>query len=316
MRILLTLLSAFLFTFFTGCAKKVPDAYDATCPKMVTANGMDICTESFGSPKDPALLLIMGATASMLSWEEDFSKELAKGGRYVIRYDNRDTGRSVTYPPGKPEYNLDDLAKDAVGVLDAYGIDRAHIAGASMGGMIAQLIGIEYPERVLSLTLIMSSPHGPEDPDLPPMSQKVLDHFAKGSSIDWTSEAAIIGFRVDTMRVIAGSKHSFDEQSARRLLKREFRRANNIASTLTNHSVMASNRWRDRLGEINAPTLVIHGTEDPVLPFGHGVALSKEIKGAKLLPLEGSGHELRHDDWSAIIPAILTHTSLQTGAKH
>ena len=309
---LMLFISAFIFILLTGCIKTMPAAPDLACPGLVKANGVDLCTESFGNPKDPAVLLIMGATASMLSWEEDFCKQLAQGGRYVIRYDNRDTGRSVTYPPGKPDYTLDDLVKDAVGILDAYGIARAHIAGASMGGMVAQLMGIERPERVASLTLIMSSPHGPEDPDLPPMSQKVLDHFASTGSIDWTNEAAIIDFRVATMRVLAGSKHSFDEQGAGRLVTQEFRRANNIASTLTNHSVLTSNSWRERLGEIKAETLVIHGTEDPVLPFGHGVALSKEIAGAKLLPLEGSGHELHRDDWDTIIKAILKHTSVSS----
>jgi pimeloyl-ACP methyl ester carboxylesterase len=115
------------------------------------------------------------------------------------------------------------------------------------------------------------------------------------------------------MRVIVGSKRTFDEQAARRLLARELKRANNITSTLTNHGLMASNRWRERLGKIKAPTLVVHGTEDPVLPFGHGVALSKEIPGAKLLPLEGSGHELHRDDWDLIINAIIQHTSGNSG---
>ncbi len=299
-----------LFEISMGCTKTIPETSDEQCPRMVKANGVEICTQSFGNEKDPAILLIMGATASMLSWEDDFCRQLANGGRYVIRYDNRDTGRSITYPAGKPEYSLNDLVKDAVGVLDAYRIDRAHIAGASMGGMIAQLLGINHPGRVLSLTLIMSSPHGPEDPDLPPMSEKVLTHFQSGGSVDWSNEAAVIDSRVATMRVLGGSERTFDEQRARRLVRRETKRAINLAS-MNNHALMTSERWRERLGKIKARTLVIHGTDDPVLPYGHGKALSKEIPGASLLTLEGGGHELHPDDCETIIRTMLRHTSVE-----
>lgn len=309
MKNVILLIAAFALISLTACAKNIRTTSDELCPKMVKANGVDICTESFGNANDPAILLIMGATASMLSWEDDFCRQLARGERYVIRYDNRDTGRSVTYPPGHPQYNLDDMMRDAVGVLDAYGIERAHFVGASLGGMIAQLAAIEHPKRVLSLTLLMSSPHGPEDPDLPPMSEKVLAHFQTGSSVDWSDQAAVMEFRVATMRVLAGSGHSFDEQRARYLVTKEAKRAINLSSSLTNHSLISSRRWRERLGEIQAPTLVIHGTDDPVLPFGHGAALSKEIRGTKLLPLEGTGHELHRDDWDTIIQAILRHSS-------
>src|SRR5688572_14110860 len=106
--------------------------------RMVSANGVELCTEAFGDPADPALLLVMGATASMLRWEDDLCHGLADGGRFVIRYDNRDTGRSTTNAPGQVPYTVEDLADDAVGVLDAYGIAAAHIVGASMGGMICQ----------------------------------------------------------------------------------------------------------------------------------------------------------------------------------
>jgi pimeloyl-ACP methyl ester carboxylesterase len=307
--VLLTITALSLISL-TACVKNIHRPPDELCPKMVKANGVDICTESFGKTGDPAVLLIMGATASMISWEDDFCRQLAGGGRYVIRYDNRDTGCSVTYPTGQPQYNLDDMVRDAVGVLDAYGIGSAHLAGASLGGMIAQLAAIEHPERLLSLTLIMTSPHGPEDPDLPPMSEKILTHFQKtASSVDWSDQAAVLKFRIETMRVLTGSGRSFDEQGARSLVEREAKRAINVSSSLTNHSLIASNRWRERLGEVQTPTLVIHGTDDPVLPFGHGEALSKEIRGAKLLPLNGAGHELHRDDWDVIIREMLRHMS-------
>ena len=122
--------------------------------KMVNANSVDLCTDSFGNPADPAILLVAGAMESMAWWQEDFCRKLAACGRYVIRYDHRDTGRSITYTPGQPEYSLDDLAEDTLGVLDAYRIVRAHIVGISLGGMIAQLLAIRHAERVLTISLI------------------------------------------------------------------------------------------------------------------------------------------------------------------
>jgi pimeloyl-ACP methyl ester carboxylesterase len=276
--------------------------------KMIQANGVDLCTESFGNPADPALLLIMGATASMLWWDEGFCRRLADRGRHVIRYDNRDTGRSVTYEPGSPPYTLDDMVDDAAGVLDAYGIDRAHLLGMSLGGMIAQLAAIRHPERVLTLTLISSSPHGPEDPDLPPMAEKVLAYHTAGAGLDRSDEATVIDFMVGGWRVLAGTRHPFDEATVRILATEEVKRAICLASS-RNHALIQSQRWREQLGEINAPTLVIHGTEDPALPYGHGVALAREIRRARLLTLQRAGHELHRGDWDIVIGAIVQHTA-------
>jgi pimeloyl-ACP methyl ester carboxylesterase len=170
--------------------------------KMVQANGVKICTETFGDPADPVVLLISGAAESMLWWEDDLCRLLVDGGRQVIRYDHRDTGLSVTYPPGNPTYHLDDLVEDAVRVLDAYGIGSAHIVGLSLGGIIAQLIAIRHSERVRSITLISSTPHGPEDPDLPPMDERILAHFRDGASLDWSDRAAVIDFMVAGRRLL------------------------------------------------------------------------------------------------------------------
>ena len=125
---------------------------------IIDGNGIEICTDAFGDPNDPCILLVMGAGASMLRWEVGLCEQLADGGRFVIRYDNRDTGRTTSCPLGEQNYTLADMAADGVAVLDAYGIERAHIAGASMGGMITQLIGLNHPDRVLTLTPIMSTP--------------------------------------------------------------------------------------------------------------------------------------------------------------
>ena len=116
--------------------------------RIIEAHGVELCTEPFGDPGDPPVLLVMGVGASMLWWEEGFCRSLAEGGRFVIRYDQRDTGRSVTYEPGHPLYTSADLLSDAVGVLDAYGIAAAHVVGVSAGGAFAQLLALAYPDRV------------------------------------------------------------------------------------------------------------------------------------------------------------------------
>ncbi|MGH3990712.1 MAG: alpha/beta fold hydrolase, partial [Pseudonocardiaceae bacterium] len=135
--------------------------------RIVVANGVELCTESFGDPADPPILLIQGVGASMLWWETGFCRLLAGGRRFVIRYDHRDTGRSITYGPGHPGYTGTDLVADAVGVLDAYRIGAAHVVGVSAGGAFAQLLALDHPGRVLSLTLISTSPALPVDGDLP-----------------------------------------------------------------------------------------------------------------------------------------------------
>src|SRR5919206_5237005 len=125
--------------------------------RMVEANGVELCTERFGDPADPPILLVMGTGASMLWWEDGFCRMLAEGRRFVVRYDHRDTGRSVTYEPGRPGYTGADLVADAVGVLDAYGVDAAHVVGVSAGGAMAQLLALDVPRRVPSLVLVSTS---------------------------------------------------------------------------------------------------------------------------------------------------------------
>jgi pimeloyl-ACP methyl ester carboxylesterase len=277
--------------------------------RMIDANGVELCTESFGRPADPPILLIMGVGASMLWWEEGFCGLLAEGGRFVIRYDHRDTGRSVTYEPGRPEYTGADLIADSVGVLDAYGIVAAHVVGVSAGGAFAQLLALDHPDRILSLVLISTSPATPGERGLPSATERYRQ-FVTSATVDWSDKRSVIEYLVDYERVLAGDARPFDEAAIQELVRNDVERAHNIASS-ENHGLAAEGEVsREPLSSIAVATLVIHGTEDPMFPLEHGEALAREISGARLLTLEGAGHGVERADWEPIARAILAHTAV------
>ena len=275
--------------------------------RIIERDGMPFATESFGRPGDPALLMIMGATASMLWWPDELCAALAAAGRFVIRYDNRDTGRSVTGPPGAPGYTMDDMADDTLGILDGYGLARAHLVGMSLGGMIAQIAALKAPERVASLTLVSTAAFDEDDPDLPGMDPAVLAHFGRAATLDWNDRAAAVEFLVDGDRVSAGPQACFDEARARRLAERQIDRALNPASALNHALLDGASAWAGRLGEIRAPALVIHGRFDPVLPLAHARQLAGRLPGARLSTLD-AGHELNAADWPRLVAEIAAHT--------
>jgi pimeloyl-ACP methyl ester carboxylesterase len=282
-------------------------------PTRVSANGVDLCVQTFGEARDPAILLIAGAECSMDWWEDELCELLAAGPRFVIRYDLRDTGQSVTYPPGAPEYDGSDLTADAVGVLDTLGIERAHVVGISMGGGIGQELALEHADRVATLTLISTSPVGPrptDRPALPSMSAELASRFAEPApEPNWSDREAVIDYIVEGLRPFSGSL-LFDEESRRALVARVFDRTINIASSMKNHWLLDEGEpVRKPLSDVTAPTLVLHGTEDPLFPYEHGEALTREIPGARLVPLEGAGHELPPRPlWNLVVATILEHT--------
>lgn len=281
---------------------------------MVRANGVDLCIDTFGDPANPCILLIGGGAASMDWWEDGFCQRLAEGDRYVVRYDQRDTGQSTSYPPGHAPYAIRDLAADAVGILDALDVDRAHIVGLSMGGGIAQVLGVGHPDRVASLTLVSTTPggpHGPDNPDLPPMSDDLGAAFSgMGQDPDWTDRSAVVDYLVAGERIFTGTI-PFDEARARAIAGRVYDRTTSVEAGVRNHFALDGGEpVRPRLGQIVAPTLVIHGTADPLYPYAHAQALASEIPGAELLPVEGMGHQYPPPAvWDLVITAILTHTA-------
>ena len=276
----------------------------------VETNGAELCVDTVGDPEDPAVLLVMGGAASMDRWEDAFCEPLAAAGRYVIRYDHRDTGGSTSYPPGKPGYTGDDLAADALAILDHLGIERAHLAGLSMGGGIVQRIAVDHPERVFSVTLISTSPAGSGGPDLPPMSDE-LDALFSGdeqpAEPDWSDRDAAIAFLLEGERPYAGSR-GVDEEAMRALLGRVYDRSTSLPSANNHFILEGSDMARARLAEITAPALVIHGADDPLFPPAHGEALAHEIRGARLLVIDGLGHELPPSSWAEILPALIAVT--------
>jgi pimeloyl-ACP methyl ester carboxylesterase len=280
--------------------------------RMIEANGAELCTEPFGDPGRPPVLLIMGVGASMMWWEEGLCRKLAAEGRYVIRYDHRDTGRSITYEPGQPGYTADDLIDDAVGVLSAYGIPAAHLVGVSAGGAFAQLLALDYPDRVLSLVLVSSSPALPDDRHLPPPAEE-FGRFASTAQVNWSDADSVTDYLVDYTRLLAGGRRPFDEAAARALVRSDVERARDFGAAQNHEAIADGERSRGPLSSIAVPTLVIHGTADPMFPIGHGQALAQEIPGAALLPLDGAGHGVDRADWETIVRAVVEHTAIAEG---
>jgi pimeloyl-ACP methyl ester carboxylesterase len=279
--------------------------------RTLRANGVDLCFETFGDPASPAILLVAGAAMSMDWWDEELCEQLAEGRRFVIRYDLRDTGQSVASKPGSPDYNGLDLVSDAVALLDALDVERAHVVGISMGGGIAQRLALDHPDRTASLTLMSTSRAVRDDgPELPPASSELTDYFAHPpASPDWSDRNGVVGYLVNGHRHYAGSV-TIDDARLRSLAKSVVERTSGIESSSTNHFVVEPGEPSAKpLSEIAVSTLVIHGTEDPLFPLAHGEALADAIPNARLLALEGVGHEVPPPQtWDLVVPAILRHT--------
>ncbi len=204
-------------------------------------------------------------------WEADFCDELAAAGRHVIRYDFRDTGRSVNYPPGAPTYTSRDLIDDAIGLLDALDIDAGHVVGISMGGALAQLLSLTHPSRVATLTLLSTTAIGPVDADLPGPNKALSRHFADPPpEPDWGDTAAVTDYLVDDLRAYAGQLAA-NTAAVRELVQGMVVRTKNIESSVKNHSMLPDAEAPSdlRMSAISAPTLVMHGTADPLLPIEH-----------------------------------------------
>ena len=280
--------------------------------RLVEADGVRLCVDTTGDPGDPAVLLLGGAGQSMVWWEDGFCARLAAAGRQVVRYDARDTGRSSAWPAGRPAYTAADLATDPLRVLGGLGLPAADLVGLSMGGGVAQCVAARAPGRVRTLTLVSTTPVGPHDgPPLPGPAPQVLASFTDPlPEPDWGDRDAVVAYRVAVERPYAGSL-GLDDARVRRLAALEVERTADMAASLTNHVLVEGDAWPPgaRLEGLRVPTLVLHGTADPLFPLEHGRALARRVPGARLVELDGVGHEQPPPSrWDVALAALVAHT--------
>src|ERR1700761_2845787 len=289
-------------------------------PQMARSNGIELCYETFGDPAAEPLILIMGLGAQMVLWYDEFCQQLAARGFYVIRFDNRDIGQSSKLTGGKPlgalemlklrllkipvkaPYLLRDMAEDTVGLMDTLGIASAHLVGASMGGMIAQEIAISFPQRVRSLTSIMSTTGNPKIPGPTREAMAVLMAPPPKSREEYIERFG------RTWKVLRAGSFPEDEAHDRELAERCFARGLNPAGVGRQmRAILASGSRKERLRAVKAPTLVIHGTVDPLVHPAGGKDTAASIPGAKLMMIERMGHAISIPMWPQIIDAIDKH---------
>jgi len=276
-------------------------------------NGIEIAYETIGDPSLPALLLVMGLGTQMIHWDRELCELFAASGFRVIRFDNRDSGTSTQIDAPVPNlmrgmvglradapYLLDDMADDAFGLLDHLGISAAHVVGASMGGMIAQTMAIRRPERVLSLTSIMSTT-GERRSGRPKLRVwTVLTRRAP------RERKAFVEHVVRVFRMIGSKGFPVDEKRLRELAAASHARGHHPAGTGRQlAAIMASGDRTERLRHIRVPTTVIHGKDDPLVPFSGGVATAGAIPGARLIAVAGMGHDLPREVWPQIVAAVV-----------
>lgn len=291
-----------------------------TAAAIAQANGIALCYDTFGDPLAPPLLLIMGLASQMIAWDDEFCAQLAARGYRVIRFDNRDIGLSTRFTEagvpdvaaafmaamqGKPvsaPYLLSDMAEDAVGLLDALGIDKAHVVGASMGGAIGQTLAIRHAQRLRTLTSIMATTGAP---GLPPPTPEALAMLFKPTPTD---QAAYLESYCQTWKLLRAGSFPLDEARDLARAGQIFARGLNpagVARQLT--AIVASGSRKEALAAVRVPTLVIHGDADPLVPVACGVDTAGSIPNASLLIIEGMGHALPITLWPRIIDAIAAH---------
>lgn len=275
---------------------------------VVRVNCVELGIESFGRADDPLILVVGGTT--MLSWPDALCEGLAVNGRRVVRYDLRDSGASTTLDPQNPGYGLRDLAADAAALVEVLGARAAHLGGVGVGGMVAQVAALDHPEKFSALTLVGTRPvaPGPADADLPEHDPAVMAALFSRPMPDWANRDAVAAFAAE-----GAEARGDDPEDARATAARIWDRtpssdpavhqANQLGMVFSR--IDCAPRWRERLGELDLPTLVVHGRADPFFPVGNGEALAAEIPTARLLVLDGMSTTLRTADADQVASAML-----------
>jgi pimeloyl-ACP methyl ester carboxylesterase len=303
-------------------ARRLPS--QAMPETMARVGDVELCYETFGDAGDPALLLVMGLATQMLGWHEELCAALAGRGFHVIRFDNRDVGRSsalrqlpvptlgqlLRRSRRAAAYSLDDMADDATGLLDHLEVGHAHVVGASMGGMIAQTVAVRHPERVLSLTSIMSNTGARWSGQPALRTYRTLLGRPPADRDEYVEHA------VRTFEAIGSPGFPRDEEDLRRFARLSFDRGRNPAGAARQlAAIVASGDRTPLLRRIAVPTLVVHGTADRLVRPSGGRATARAIPGARLVEIEGMGHDLPRGAWPAIIDAIAANAARAGAAR-
>ncbi|OLS22142.1 MAG: 3-oxoadipate enol-lactonase 2 [Candidatus Thorarchaeota archaeon AB_25] len=286
--------------------------------KTAKAGDVELTYDTFGNPSSPPMLLIMGLGAQMIRWDDAFCQAIAAQGRWVIRFDNRDVGLSTKFDEaGVPDsmallqgqkvevpYSLKDMADDAVGLLDSLGIKAADIVGVSMGGMIAQTMAIHYPNRVRTLTSIMSSTGNPDLPQSTPEAMEVLIAPPVSNRNDYVTS------QLKAAKVLHGPTYPLNEEYVRNYAERSYDRCYNPTGFARQlGAILGSGSRNEALRNVKIPTLVIHGDTDPLVPVAGGKDTAKSIPNAKLVIIEGMGHSFPTEMVPKILQELLQHTA-------
>jgi pimeloyl-ACP methyl ester carboxylesterase len=286
--------------------------------KIAKAGDVELAYDTFGNPSSPPMLLIMGLGAQMIRWDDAFCQAIAAQGRWVIRFDNRDVGLSTKCDEaGVPDvisliqgqkvdvpYTLKEMAHDAVGLLDSLGIQAVDVVGVSMGGMIAQTMAIHYPERVRTLTSIMSSTGNPDLPQSTPEAMEVLIAPPVSNRNDYVTS------QLKAAKVLHGPTYPLNEEYVRNYAERSYDRCydpTGFARQLG--AILGSGSRNEALRNVKIPTLVIHGDADPLVPVAGGKDTAKSIPNAKLVIIEGMGHSFPTEMVPKILQELLQHTA-------
>ena len=277
--------------------------------RLLAVNDIDLWVEEFGRADDPGLVLVPGGASASDWWDDEFCEALADGGYRVVRFDLRDTGQSTTRPLGEANYTGDDLVDDLAALIVELKLAPAHVVGLSLGGALTQRLAVARPELVASVTLMSTSPGGADAPDGDDRADEgdgpeVAESTAQP---DLTDRESVFRSMLAEERLFAGT-FPVDENRIRRISDRIFDRAIDLAAGANQWGVPPASGTRGQLADITAPTLVVHGTADPLFPIEHGEALAREIPDARLLRVPGLGHQFPPPEtWELVVPAILEH---------
>jgi pimeloyl-ACP methyl ester carboxylesterase len=276
--------------------------------QTVRANGLDLAYETFGDPADPAVVLVMGLGTQMVAWPDELCRAIAAAGHHVVRFDNRDVGASTHLhgvpPPSlkdlvlrtRPPYTIEDMADDTAGLIDALGLGRVHLVGASMGGFIAQTVALRHPDKVRSLVLMMTSTGSRlvGQPRARLFSRLVRRRVAR-------DRFEAMDAAVEVFRIIGSEGYAFDEEHLRGVAGLSYDRGYDPAGYLRQLAATATQPNRtSQLRRISVPTLVVHGLHDPLVATSGGVALARAIPGARFLGFSGMGHDLPRELWDEL----------------